>query len=977
MFRSLGMDNVGELKLIGGRYTTTTDTRMDLDVGFGNQLVIFLPRPAQVDIVKDGRLIGTRFYEAGNQTLDTSQLPDGAYDVTLRIRESGAEPREETHFYIKTASLPPKDAPLYFVEGGVLLSETKPHWAQPTGVPVVHAGALFRLDDSYGAGGDLITTKHQAVGEVRGFYFGRSFRARASGVISTELDFGLSAAVTGTYDDFTYSASARRTWTGETNSSTNRGDRTFDPIGRSLTQVRANVGYPWGRAQLGFQTLVQDSSGDELSYSFGPSMTYPLFRSGKWGGILRMDASRTQDETVATARVQIRFSDPGYSFGVTSSAQYDDVRSGTNADSSDKFDGDTSIGGGWRDQDLIPGDLSLNGSFYGESKKRTARAGASYISRWGRYSLDSDRNWGSGSPITRFSGNAATSFVTDGTSIALGGRDRRDSGVVVALTGEAKDAEFNVLVDGSPRGTLRVGEELPLMLSPFGSYNVSVEPAGGDFVDFDSSQKSVTLFPGTVMTVSWAVNPIVAVFGQIVRPDGTPVSFARIEGATNGAFTDDFGYFQAELAKAGELVFRPTTGRPCKVEVKSLPTDQVYADLKELVCVDLLLEARNTVPETEGDGGKAKPDWTQVIAAYKEDAEGVKPSTDNKRPPVAEVVKVASAESDAKAHSERQEETPNEAAAEPVVSQSQKSGQPPADAVAATEEEIKEEVEAPAEATVAALEQSTLQTGDAEIPVESVFAPRSLLPDADTAEVDAGPVDVRVQLAAYAGLNEAIDGWREIVRLAGSRLDDRLAVISPDVKGGGKVFSLQAGPMSDFAEAEELCAELRADDLACKVVDVPLVDQTDRPTACIVKNTGGINAARYPALSTCRETRVAASAHKSQKTKQAATGAASGVSGGKPSKSVKKVKARPTTLDYRVQIASFRSRDDAETKWMRVIDKMGGNWRYFTPIVSRADLGKRGIYYRLQVRAEHGRTQADRLCRDLKSNGQDCLVVKR
>jgi len=1014
MFRSLGMDNVGELKMIGGRYTTTTDTRMDLDVGFGNQLVIFLPRPAQIDIVKDGRLIGTRFYEAGNQTLDTSQLPDGAYDVTLRIRESGAEPREETHFYIKTASLPPKDAPLYFVEGGVVLSETKPHWAQLTGVPIVHAGALFRLDDSYGVGGDLITSEHQAVGEIRGFYFAKNFRARASGVLSSELDLGVNASATGNFDKLTYSLSLRRTWSGPTNSSTARGERMFDPISGSTTQGRANIGYPWANGQWGFQTLVQDSSGSDITYSFGPSVTYPLFRSGAWGGVLRVDAARTQDETVATARVQVRFNEPSYSVGVTSSVQYDDVRSGANADSSDKMDADTSIGGGWRDQDLIPGDLSLTGSYYGETKKRTARLGASYLSNWGRYSLDSDRNWGSGTPATRFSGNAASSFVTDGTSIAFGGRDRRDSGVVVALTGTAEDAEFNVLVDGSPHGTVRVGQELPLMLSPFKSYNVRVEPAGGDFVDFDSTQKSVTLFPGTVMTVSWAVNPIVAVFGKIVRPDGTPVKFARIEGATNGAFTDDFGFFQAELAEAGELVFRPTVGPPCKVVVKSLPTDQVYADLKELVCVDLLLEARATEPDADGGDDKAKPNWAPVIAAYKEDAEGVAPAEGKKQPPVAEVVQVAKAEKPESTNPAPATETPPAASvAEPAVAQET----PPAASVAVTgatpvdEQPATETAEAPVEANtegvaeetapepaasgddvaVAALVEATPKSEIPETPAESespvasvapVAQPRSLLPEQqpDPAEVIDGPVDVRIQLAAYAGMADAIEGWRQIVRQAGSLLDDRIALVARSTNSDGGTFRLQAGPMADFAEAKELCAGLHGGDLACEVVDVPLRPTAEKPNACIVKNSGGINAARYPELSTCRATRVATAVKKSPAStaaKQKSAGAASGASGGKTPTSARKVKDRPVKLDYRVQIASFRSRADAETKWMRLIDKMGGNWRFQTPIVARADLGKRGIYYRLQVRAADGRTQADELCRNLKSKGQDCLVVKR
>lgn len=81
--------------------------------------------------------------------------------------------------------------------------------------------------------------------------------------------------------------------------------------------------------------------------------------------------------------------------------------------------------------------------------------------------------------------------------------------------------------------------------------------------------------------------------------------------------------------------------------------------------------------------------------------------------------------------------------------------------------------------------------------------------------------------------------------------------------------------------------------------------------------------------------------------------------------------------DFQVQIAALRSADDAETAWTRLSkrydDLLGGLPRD----VVRADLGEKGIYYRLRVGAYTTRADAVALCEALKARKGSCLVVKR
>jgi Mat/Ecp fimbriae outer membrane usher protein len=82
-FWAPGTDLVGRRKILGIGIESQIDTRLDKDEIWGNPLVVFLNQRARVDIVRDGRVLTSRIYDAGNQTLDTRALPNGSYEVSF------------------------------------------------------------------------------------------------------------------------------------------------------------------------------------------------------------------------------------------------------------------------------------------------------------------------------------------------------------------------------------------------------------------------------------------------------------------------------------------------------------------------------------------------------------------------------------------------------------------------------------------------------------------------------------------------------------------------------------------------------------------------------------------------------------------------------------------------------------------------------------------------------------------------------
>ena len=152
LFRTAGRapSFTGENDLLGLRMASTLETRTDLQQSRGTPIDLFLGARARVDIIKDGRLLSTRFYDAGNQILDTTMLPEGAYDITIRITENGVV-REEEQFFTKTSRVPPKDQSLFVLEAGqVMRRDTADLFPEDTGAFLVRGGYSNRLTDNFG-----------------------------------------------------------------------------------------------------------------------------------------------------------------------------------------------------------------------------------------------------------------------------------------------------------------------------------------------------------------------------------------------------------------------------------------------------------------------------------------------------------------------------------------------------------------------------------------------------------------------------------------------------------------------------------------------------------------------------------------------------------------------------------------------------------------------------------------------------------
>lgn len=81
---------------------------------------------------------------------------------------------------------------------------------------------------------------------------------------------------------------------------------------------------------------------------------------------------------------------------------------------------------------------------------------------------------------------------------------------------------------------------------------------------------------------------------------------------------------------------------------------------------------------------------------------------------------------------------------------------------------------------------------------------------------------------------------------------------------------------------------------------------------------------------------------------------------------------------YVVQIASHRKQVDALSEFSRLQRKSPNSVGNYKPLIQRADLGERGIYYRLRIGPLSSKEEAVRLCASLKAAGKrECLIRRR
>lgn len=574
--RAANLVFIREADFKGASIASSLNTRRDLDQSSGSELQLFLDSKSRVDIFKDGRLISSSVYDTGNQVIDTSELPSGAYDVVLRIRDAFGRLREETRFYIKTNRLPPVDQTLFFFDAGELVQKI-PDQTLPetTGISIIRTGVSRRITKNFGGEIGVLVQEDDSLIETGFFKLGRNHELRTSFAYSDRGDWGVNLNSRFRAGPVTFTSNLRKTWVEPIPIGTPIG--TPPPLlGEELTQTSVGINAPLAG---GFLHITS-------RYIKRPLVTDRNL------GIKYNFASRNFGSTLLDSNIQLTKDNDNYQFLLTFSLRFHTGRWQTEyaprifserKAGITETDFDSRLSTTWQDGEKYQSDVSFSLRASEENATETVEANMDLAGSYGRSTVDVLHTPDTDS--TNYGANLFTTIIANSSTLSFGGKSLTHSALVMDIEGETQDAYFDVFVNNSKRGSVNIGKKSVVSVHPFDTYEVSLQARGDSLLDFNHQGQTATLYPGNVVTMKWKAARVIIAFGQILDVRGNPVANALIKGVTGIATTDEFGLFQAEI-EAGIKKFEVQTRKySCNVQLPEFDSTSEIALLGELTCL--------------------------------------------------------------------------------------------------------------------------------------------------------------------------------------------------------------------------------------------------------------------------------------------------------------------------------------------------------------------------------------------------------
>ncbi len=551
MFRTRSASPIGAEDVLGLGAGYSRDTRLDLQQGFGSQIQVFLPVASEVQLLKDDRIVSTRFYPAGNQIIDTSGLPDGAYNVTLKIRENTGRTREVERFYSKSMEIPPAGEPIWSVEAGVLRDQGQQDVGVPafTTQPMLRAASRWRLRDNIAVGAGVTASPGDPFVDFEGYYQTRLLKYRQSFVFGAEGVFGLSGNLT--FQAQPFSSNVGVTIVDGTEE---RSTNAFNPLPAPFKQANLNLSYNLKGTSLGFRANWRESNNSDESWSFGPDIRLSLLTRPPYRLEFVGNSTMSQDETLTRFGFQFSFLDARTSASMNLGGSYDQSRRPTTS-SQDGFDPIVEGNASHQFGDPQDHEYGVNTSFRGEGDERQLQLGGDYQSRFGKIDVNSLFNRNDNSSSRTLSSNFDVNVVSNGKFVAIGGRERREAAIVVDIRGEPEGAPFDILVNQAVNSRSAVGKTVVIPMNTFETHTVSIAAVGAELLSYPEEIHKLTLYPGNVIHLTWDVAPVIVVFGKLLDMRGAPVANGYITNSANGNVPiEQGGFFQTEFTGLPETI---------------------------------------------------------------------------------------------------------------------------------------------------------------------------------------------------------------------------------------------------------------------------------------------------------------------------------------------------------------------------------------------------------------------------------------
>jgi len=566
------------LNVLGASFATTYKTRVDLETAFSSELVVYLTRRSIVQLVVNDRVYFGDTYGAGNQAIDTSSLPDGTYEVEIRILEADSEPRIERRIFTKSTQIPPRGETVIEATAGVpVFHEDNSVYPTATDVPLLGFSLSKRINNRSAYRLGLLQIDSRTMMQADAWYLGELISLQAGGTIGEEDTFSTSLRASFGTDALSFNLSAN-TFISNVNDTDDVSQAVY---GNQYEQFSASLNQNFSSyslsARAGIRRDLQDDSGRERNqYSLIAQRN--LFRRKNLRAIIEAEWQQNGDEQ----RIGLNFN------LYTGGRHWNSVFSaGGNQTDGDQTDYLLSSDVNWQ-----PETESRNRYRFGafaNSRPSVDAVGISteFDSPWFRASAASE--WSQTDAGMRGQNSVATLSAhlgLDRRGIAMGGADFAQSGVIIDVSGEPAGTRFDIILNGIKLGNGAIGSRQFIGLQPFERYQVKLVPQtilsngiGEDIYEF-------TLYPGSVQRIAITARREVLLIATLTDPDGTILENAVIDRKPNPIVIDETGLLQAELSPGELITVRKNDDSLCQFTVPDLDEwdDEVLVPADPIIC---------------------------------------------------------------------------------------------------------------------------------------------------------------------------------------------------------------------------------------------------------------------------------------------------------------------------------------------------------------------------------------------------------
>lgn len=613
---------INDRRLLGLRIGSSTKTRTDLDNALATPVLIFLDRRSRVDILRGTELLDSRFYDPGNHQLNTTRLPDGAYDINVRIVAADGTEQTQQHFFVRNSLLPPLGEKQYFLEAGAFTEDFGADLPRTVGGGWLRGGVSRRIRENFALEGEVLLSSESSLVQAGAYFLGRGWqmhvgtlqsdrgdqgyslrgqfqRKRVSFSVSAQhLDSKTSPETLGRFDDsltsnvdFTLSDDLAAL---EADDSEEQFLSPRGVVGVSYTQASAALSFPleiplWrgqrSKGQGHIRALYNERDGSISRKGIGFNYRAPLFKRNSIRADWRFESLFFSDRSLVQMGVDFRWRNSRHNTSVRPeliASRAIDAFSGER----ENFRVNPVLNANWnrsrRSERL--GDLT-EGLYFAHQNDRSVLGGRfSSQSSYGYSDLDVGYARGA-QPGVQYAANSRFSLVSKDGRAAFGGGSSQLAAVVVEIEGDLPDADFQIIVDSRVAGYASTTKRGVVSLRPYDTYEVRILPAGDDILGYDEQTYEVTLFPGSVQRLVFAARELRVVIAQAVDEAGKPIAFGKFANVDGYGASDAQGWFQVEVSHSDDLRVRLADGSFCAISLPApLADDDGLAVLDALVC---------------------------------------------------------------------------------------------------------------------------------------------------------------------------------------------------------------------------------------------------------------------------------------------------------------------------------------------------------------------------------------------------------